>query len=94
MQFRRTPKFKEDFNKLPNDVQELVKKRFLLFQENPYYPYHPSLRIKPMQGYKEIWEGHITLAYVFTFHREKDPTSEDIIIFFRRIGRHDIYKNP
>lgn len=94
MRYKRTPTFKRDLEKLPDEIQKATKESFKLFQEQPYYPYHPSLRIKRMQGYPNIWEGHVTRDYVFTFHRENDPETNDIVIVFRRIGKHSIYKKP
>ena len=57
-------------------------------------PFHPSLRIRKMQGRPDIWEGHITLQYVFTFHLETEPTTGELIYVFRAIGTHNIYRNP
>ena len=46
-----------------------------------------------MQGYDEIWEGHITKDYVFTFHYETSEDDETVVVF-RHIGTHDIYEKP
>lgn len=91
MKYRRSPKFKEDFEKLPQSIQNSVREKFRLFKENSY---HPSLRIKKMQGYDNIWEGHLTIEYVFTFMRETDDETGEEIITFRRIGPHSIYRSP
>ena len=47
-----------------------------------------------MKGFPSVWEGHITREYVFTFSRLIDEDSGEIVFVFRKIGRHDIYKNP
>ena len=94
MQYRRSRSFRKDYESLPEDIKEVVREKFKLFQEHPTPPYHPSLRIKPMKGWRGLFEGHVSLGYVFTFHSDVDPTSGERIIVFRRIGRHDIYKNP
>jgi hypothetical protein len=47
-----------------------------------------------MQGHPDIWEGHITLQYVFTFHIEQDPDTGERVYIFRNIGTHDIYRQP
>ena len=47
-----------------------------------------------MQGHPDIWEGHVTLQYVFTFHIEQDAETGEIIYIFRNIGTHDIYRRP
>ena len=94
MKFRRTKSFKRDFERLPLEVQEIARQKFRLFKSNPSYPYHPSLRIKPLRGFKNVMEGHLTMGYVFTFHTETDPDDGALIFVFRRIGRHDVYKKP
>ena len=94
MKFRKSSTFTRNMGKLPNTIREAAKEKFKLFKENPYYPYHPSLRIKPMKGYPGIWEGHVTRSYVFTFHKETDDETGEIIFVFRKIGKHDIYDNP
>jgi len=77
------------------EIKERAREAFLRFQdgaEDP--PFHPSLRVRKMQGHPGIWEGHITLQYVFTFHIEYDPQTGEIIYVFRNIGIHDIYRRP
>lgn len=94
MQYRRTSTFKKCFRDLPERIQRKAKEKFELFKNNPHYPYHPSLRVKSMKGYPGIWEGHVTLNYVFTFHIDEDPETGEKIFVFRKIGSHDIYRNP
>jgi mRNA-degrading endonuclease YafQ of YafQ-DinJ toxin-antitoxin module len=47
-----------------------------------------------MVGHPGIWEGHVTLDYVFTFHVENDPATGETIFVFRNIGTHGIYRRP
>jgi mRNA interferase RelE/StbE len=91
MIYRRSINFREDFERLPPDIQDIARQKFRLFQDNPR---HPSLRIKKMAGREDIWEGHITQAYVFTFQWLEDPQTGEAIAYFRRIGSHQIYDNP
>lgn len=91
MKFRRRKSFKSDLEHLPKEIQELIREKFNLFVENPS---HPSLKIKKMQGFKDMWEGHITTDYVFTFHWDEDPETGEPIAVFRRVGTHEIYKKP
>jgi hypothetical protein len=93
MKYQRTPRFKEDYKALPAELQEAVRKAFLRFQENPR---HPSLCLKLMQPKKRrIWEGHITLGYVFTLQWDVDSETGEQIATFRRVGKHDeVYDNP
>ncbi len=95
MKYRPTEPFWKAYAQLPPRVKEQARQAFRLFQqgaENP--PFHPSLRIRKMQGHPNIWEGHITLEYVFTFHIEEDPDTGETIYVFRNIGTHDIYRRP
>lgn len=95
MKYRATEPFWEAYAQLPSAIKQKARQAFQLFQqgaENP--PFHPSLRIRKMQGHPRIWEGHITLQYVFTFHIEKDPATGETIYVFRNIGTHEIYRHP
>jgi mRNA-degrading endonuclease RelE of RelBE toxin-antitoxin system len=93
MKFRMSTTFRRCLDGLPDEIRKAAKEKFQLFKDNPYYPYHPSLRIKPMKGFPGVLEGHITIGYVFTFQRLEDESGE-IIFEFRKIGKHDIYNNP
>lgn len=77
--------FKKDFQALPEDVQNLAAQKIIFFVDNER---HPSLRIKKMQGRIDVWEGRITIHYRFTFDRDRD------VVNLRRIGTHDILRNP
>jgi mRNA interferase RelE/StbE len=69
MKFQATEPFWKAYAKLPKQVKESARRAFLLFQEGAKSPpFHPSLRIRKMQGHPDIWEGHVTRDYVFTFH--------------------------
>lgn len=95
MRFRATEPFWKAYSRLPSGVREEARQAFLRFQEGAHNPpFHPSLRIRKMQGRPGIWEGHITLEVVFTFHIEEDPDTGETVFVFRNIGRHDIYRRP
>jgi mRNA-degrading endonuclease YafQ of YafQ-DinJ toxin-antitoxin module len=92
-QYRRTDSFKADYKKLTEgnvDLEKAAKKAFRLFQEDPG---HPSLYIHRLGGHKDVWGGHITDKYVFTFTKEKAEGGESIY-WFRRIGDHTVYEKP
>ena len=94
-EIQTTASFWQAYADLPADIKERARRAFKLFQEgagNP--PFHPSLRIRKMQGHPDIWEGHVTLQYVFTFHIETDLQTSETIYVFRNIGTHEIYRNP
>jgi hypothetical protein len=93
--FRPLKSFWLAYAQLPEDIKDKAREAFQLFQsgvDNP--PFHPSLRIRKMEGHTNIWEGHITLQYVFTFHVEEDLETGERIFVFRKIGTHGIYRNP
>lgn len=95
MKYRAAEPFWEAYAQLSPAIKQRARRAFQLFQqgaENP--PFHPSLRIRKMQGHPHIWEGHITLQYVFTFHIEKDPDTGETIYVFRNIGTHEVYRHP
>jgi len=76
-------RFKKEYNTLPKEIQNAFDKKLTLFLKNIY---HPSLRVKKIQGTKERWEGSITMKYRFTFEFFEDT------LIFRAIGTHDILK--
>lgn len=93
--YRPLKTFWEAYAELDAHIKEKVRQKFKLFQqsaENP--PFHSSLRIHEMRGHPNIWEGHITMQIVFTFHIERDPESGETIYVFRNVGTHDIYRKP
>lgn len=85
MRIRKENRFVEDFVALPLSIQKRAKKQLALFLQNPR---HGSLQIKKMKGWRNIWEGRITDDYRFTFKIEDD------LYKLRRIGPHDIERNP
>jgi hypothetical protein len=95
MKFQPAQTFWEAYAVLPSEVKQQAREAFRRFQEGAEHPpFHPSLRIRRMQGHPGIWEGHITLQYVFTFHIEQDSASGELIYVFRNIGTHEIYRRP
>lgn len=95
MKFQPTESFWVAYAQLPPDIKDRARRAFDLFRVGAAQPpFHPSLRIRKMQGRPDIWEGHITLQYVFTFHLETEPTTGELIYVFRAIGTHEIYRNP
>jgi hypothetical protein len=95
MKFRPTQTFWEAYTELPVEVKEQAREAFRRFQQGAERPpFHPSLRIRRMQGHPGIWEGHVTLQHVFTFHIEQDSETGETVYVFRNIGSHDIYRRP
>ena len=77
-------RFWKSFNLLPLEIQKLAREKFILFVNDPH---HPSLRTRKMEGKEEIWEGHITQRYVFTF--KYDVVESETVIVSLDIGKHD-----
>ena len=81
--FTRT--FVKNYRELPKRIQNAADKQleYLLSDLE-----HPSLNIKKMKDPREIWEGRVADSYRFTFQ------IEEYQYIMRRIGTHDILKNP
>jgi mRNA-degrading endonuclease RelE of RelBE toxin-antitoxin system len=77
--------FIKDYQALPEQLQKAVDGKLALLMSNPR---HPSLRLKKMQDPRNIWEGRITRGYRVTFQMQGDA------YILRRLGTHDILKNP
>lgn len=81
--FTRT--FIKNYRKLPKRIQNATDKQLEHLLSDPE---HPSLNIKKMKDPREIWEGRVTESYRFTFQIQED------IFILRKVGAHDILKNP
>lgn len=84
MKYVAADRFWKSFNSLPLEIQKQARDKFALFIENPY---HPSLRTKKQDGKDEIWEGHISLGYVFTFRYS--ILEGETVIESLDIGKHE-----
>jgi mRNA-degrading endonuclease RelE of RelBE toxin-antitoxin system len=80
-----TAPFKKDYVRLPLSLREQVDKQIRRLIENPR---HPSLGVKKMEGCGDVLEARITRAYRMTFQITGDT------YLLRRVGTHDILKNP
>ncbi len=80
-----TKPFDRDYAHLSQDICKRLEAKLRIFVDNPS---HPSLRSKKMEDLRGIWEVSITMNYRFTFTREGGT------IFLRRVGTHDILRNP
>ena len=84
---RYSDKFLEQFNELPENVKKKVRKAIRLLAEDPK---HRSLRSKPIQGAKGVYEASPDMHYRMTYERLPDDT-----LLLRVIGLHDdALKNP
>lgn len=85
MRIAQEPRFTREFAALPQAIRERAHQKLALFLSNPR---HPSLRVKKMEGWPDIWECSITKGCRFTFRIAGD------LYLLRRIGTHDILKRP
>lgn len=81
MKLIRTNRFKRDYKKLPPKIQETADKQLYFLVQNLS---HPSLRVKRVRKYKDIYEASITMDYRLLFQ----IISDGYILL--RIGKHDI----
>ncbi len=78
-------KFMKLYEKIPFDVRRIWPSKLALFLKDFR---HPSLRVKKMKGYKNIWEMSINMDARATFEMYSDK------VVFRKIGDHSILLNP
>lgn len=88
MVIKTSDDFEKEFKRLPDNLQNLSKKKLELFLNNMS---HPSLRVKKVQGYHEdppIMEMSVTMAVRITFQKFLD------FLYLRHIGTHEIFRHP
>jgi len=85
MQIKPSPKFAHDYKNLAPLLRKRTDEQLKILLENPQ---HPSLGLKKMKGFSDIWEARITKKCRFTFQIQGD------FYILRRIGTHDILKQP
>jgi mRNA-degrading endonuclease RelE of RelBE toxin-antitoxin system len=85
MRLEFTRAFIKDYRKLPANIQKITDKNLELLLSNSK---HPSLHVKKMNDPRNIWEGRVTDSHRFTFQIKGDTC------FLRRIGTHDMLRNP
>jgi mRNA-degrading endonuclease YafQ of YafQ-DinJ toxin-antitoxin module len=95
MKYHRTPEFNENYKELDNKQKQEVQKSFPDLKKafegdtimRTYFDLHP------LNGWPDIYAGHLKYNLVFTYHYDVDSNGEKVV-FFRKIGTHGIYKNP
>ena len=85
MEVKSTPKFVHDYKNLPPLLRKRTDEKLKLLLENPR---HPSLGLKKMKGFPDIWEARVTKNYRFTFQIQGD------FYILRKVGAHDILVRP
>lgn len=83
MKINYSPKFIKSFKKLNKTDQDIFETQLNKFINKPIPPFHPSLRIKKIQGTNGILEMTITMGIRMTWEFIDDG------ILLRNIGEHD-----
>jgi mRNA interferase RelE/StbE len=84
MKIQITQRFKRSFQKLKKEEQQAFQKQIELLIQKPIPPFHPSLRIKKIQGTANIFECSINrdIRMTWQYHQSE-------YILLRNIGKHD-----
>ena len=86
MEILFTEQFEQAYEKLTKAEKWSVRKSLTLLGDNPKYP---SLRVKKMEGRKNIWEARPSKRLRMTFEMIGET------IFMRNVGEHDkVLKRP
>ncbi len=86
MEILFTEQFDQAYQNLTLAEKRNVRKALTLLGDNPS---HPSLRLKKMEGRKDIWEARPSKRLRMTFEMA------GAIIFMRNVGEHDkVLKRP
>ena len=75
-----TEQFEQAYGKLTGVEKQSVRKALALLADNPR---HPSLRVKKMEGRKNIWEARSSKRSRVTFEMG------GATIIMRNVGEHD-----
>ena len=75
-----TDLFEEAFEKLTKSEKQSARKAVALLGDNPK---HPGLRVKKMEGGRNIWEARASVRLRMTFEMMGET------ITLRNVGKHD-----
>lgn len=79
------PKFERLYKKLPKPIQELAKKKEIIFRQDPF---EPSLNTHKLHGpLRDFWSFYVNYEYRVIF----DFAGQNTVRFYS-IGNHDIYE--
>ena len=86
MEILFTEQFEQAYEKLTTAEKRSVRKALTLLIDNPR---HPGLRVKKMEGGRNIWETRPSKRLRMTFEIAEET------IFMRNVGEHDkVLKRP
>lgn len=81
LEFKTTNSYDKSFAALPLTIRRRALEKLALYENDPR---HPSLKVKKLEGVRDIWEMSVTKSYRITFQWEGE------IVLLRNIGTHDI----
>jgi mRNA-degrading endonuclease RelE of RelBE toxin-antitoxin system len=85
MKFIRQEPFVRMYAKLPPAIRKKVDRQLFNLAQDIR---HPALYARKMTGVGDIWEARVNSHYRMTFQ------ITDNVIILRKVGTHDIYRNP
>lgn len=85
MELERTQAFKDDYKKLPKEIQRRLEKALRFLAQNLR---HPSLKARIVDKKRRIWKANIDRGYRFTFTIEKGYYR------LRAVGPHGEMERP
>ena len=80
-----TETFARLYKKLPADIQHQADKALDHLESRPFYP---SLGHKKMAGHEDLYEIRVSKNYRITYQKI------DNTAYLRKIGTHNLLKNP
>jgi mRNA-degrading endonuclease YafQ of YafQ-DinJ toxin-antitoxin module len=83
---KRSENFKKQFKKLSFQDQSIVEKALTMMSTDLR---HPSLRTKPIQGRKGLFESSANMSIRIIWRYDENKNA---VILLLHIGKHDILK--
>lgn len=90
------PLFMREWKKLSPEQQTLFLAAVeeMVSELGAHLPFRPSLRVKGVQGHPGVFETSWATDGRATFHYGSSVQLGEAHIVWRRIGNHDIFKQP
>jgi mRNA interferase RelE/StbE len=85
MRLRRPELFLRQYQRLPLPLRKKADRIVLLLSQDIR---HPGIRAKKVGNAADIWEARVDLHVRMTFRIEGDT------LVFRKVGSHDMLRNP
>ncbi len=83
LEFKTTTTYDKSCAALPPTIRRRAMEKLASYENDPR---HPSLKVKKLEGLKDIWEMSVTKGYRITFQKDGE------IVLLRNIGTHDILR--